>query len=387
MKINIFTNKPCGSVMTAFDALYAFFQSRATVNYQSDIEISIGAQFSSNDFNILVNDMSKDLTEENLTQFNLVILSNGCESLETATPCMAELIALDKVYLLTNSYLTDLHPLKNKNIWFPPNFLSCRNYWTRCFYPQYFENEKNKKIPRDNSIIAINGSNRSVRHYFFSLLQQQVPEVTIRSNISTTVHKLNDGLFESQADTEFRKFTNDLYRDQLIIMPDTYFDTSPEIGIDKKFGKVTPGYFILPEYFKHACVVFPESGWQNDQLCITEKALKCFFSGSLPFPIGGSNINLLYNQLGFATAWNLLPKDLQKFDSIIDHVERYQASVEAIQWLTANKEIFSSDQFESLTNQNKINFLTSTCESKTVLKFDEILKNLQSTLKSVNIDV
>jgi hypothetical protein len=343
------------------------------VNYQSAVEISIGAEFSSKDFNILVNDMPENLSKESLSTFDLVILSNGCESLEVATPCMAELINLDKVYLLTQCYLTDSHPLQDKNIWFPTNFLSCRSYWTRCFYPQYFENEQNKKIPRDSSILAINGSNRSTRHYFFSLLQQ-VPEVTIWSKISNTVHKLNDGLFESKEDTKFREFTNNLYQDQLIVMPDTYFDTSPEIGINKKFGRVTPGYFILPEYFSHSCVVFPESGWQNDQLNITEKALKCFFSGSLPFPIGGSNTNLLYNQLGFATAWNLLPKNLQKFDSITDHVVRYQSAVEAIQWLVANKEIFFGDQFKYLTNQNKINFLTSTCETHTVLKLNEIIK-------------
>ena len=167
---------------------------------------------------------------------------------------------------------------------------------------------------------------------------------------------------------------NDCYQDNSIPEPDHYYDLCPTIGIDGKFGKIAPGYFIMPEYFEYACVIFPESTWQNNELAITEKALKCFYTGSLPFPIGGANVNQLYNDIGFYTAWNLLPDNLKQFDQITDHVTRYQQAVVAVDWLNSNYAVFKSDQARSLINQNQYNFLICACDNISIKQLHDLIK-------------
>jgi hypothetical protein len=201
------------------------------------------------------------------------------------------------------------------------------------------------------------------------------------SQFGTTVHKLNDVLWESTEDTQFRNWVNEKYQDISTPQPDHYSVSSTTIGIDGKFGQVSPGFFIMPEYFEYSCVIFPESTWQNNELAITEKAVKCFYAGSLPFPIGGSNINQLYNDLGFYTAWNLLPDALKQFDQITDHAVRYQQAIIAIDWLNSNRSVFTDDQFESMINQNRFNFLTCKCDNTSVKKLHNIVQTL------LNIDI
>ena len=46
-----------------------------------------------------------------------------------------------------------------------------------------------------------------------------------------------------------------------------------------------------------------------------------------------SSFNTLYNSLGFYTAWNILPEDLQQFDFEQDHNNRYIMMVDALKWL------------------------------------------------------
>jgi hypothetical protein len=125
-----------------------------------------------------------------------------------------------------------------------------------------------------------------------------------------------DSQFESNEDTEFRQQVNNWYptNNKIHETQSEYSTGSVAVGIDKKFGRVIPGYFILPEYFMYRCVIFPESTWQNDELCLSEKICKCFYAESLPWPIGGSNIHKLYNEIGFYTAWNVLPDHLKLFD-------------------------------------------------------------------------
>jgi hypothetical protein len=211
--------------------------------------------------------------------------------------------------------------------------------------------------------VAIDGSMRANRYYFLNLLRAEVPTIPQISKIGKTIHRLNHAQWESNEDAQFREWVNEQYQDHSEPTPDSYYDTSPVIGIDAEFGKMPPGYFILPEYFTNSCIVFPESTWQNDELAITEKALKCFYAGSLPFPIGGSNINQLYNDLGFFTAWNLLPDDLKLFDQQTDHVKRYTQACTAINWLNKNCSVFETDQFNMMVAQNRINFLINTCST------------------------
>lgn len=373
MKINL-TIKNDSIDSQIFDAWYGFLQSLTPSNYQPILEITANASYLSNDFNILCDYMPGDYSEKELAKYNLIFFCNGGETLSVTTKTMSNLINRENVYLITNSYLTESHPLNHKVLWFPHNVQTCRDFWTRHFYPQYYENIKNKSIERKVELIAINGSVRTHRYYFFNLLQQWVPSILQLSQIGTTIHTLNNAAWESTEDAQFRDWVNDQYRDNSIPQPDRYHSNTRTIGIDKKFGDILPGYFIMPEYFEYSCIIFPESGWQNNELAVTEKALKCFYAGSLPFPIGGSNINQMYNDIGFYTAWNLLPDDLKQFDQNENHADRYQLAVNAIQWLNSNRLVFSSEQSKLMIDQNRINFLTCACDSISVKKFHSLIK-------------
>jgi hypothetical protein len=125
--------------------------------------------------------------------------------------------------------------------------------------------------------------------------------------------------------------------------------------------------------------VFPESGWQNNELNITEKALKCFYAGCLPFPVAGANVNKLYNEIGFYTAWNLLPGELKSFDSELDHDKRYHAMVECLKWFELNPTVFSSELFSEMTDSNKRNFLTCDCDHDAIKKFDLVIQKHASS--------
>ena len=372
-KINI-TIKKSSIALQIFDALYAFLQNLNLPTYQSTINITFDDTYSHNDLNILCDYMPDEYSEQELTKYDFIFYCNGGEALTVATATMKKLLDRDNVFLITNSYLPKSHQLAHKVFWFSHHIQACHDYWTRHFYPQYFENTKNKNISRESTLIAINGTIRTNRHYLFTLLTLHAPTIQQYSNIGKTVHLLNNAHWESLQDTEFREWLNKKYNNLASPEPNWYYDQSPTIGIDGKFGKVPPGYFIMPEYFKHSCVIFPESGWQNDELNITEKALKCFYAGSLPFPIGGANINQLYNDIGFYTAWNLLPIEFKQFDQIKDHKTRYQQAVNAITWLNNNRSIFETDEFSTMTIKNKLNFLTCKSDNIAVNKLFNLIK-------------
>lgn len=373
MNINITTKKDHYIGLQIFDTWYAYRQN-LNVDYKSDFSFTINKEPS--DINILFEYMPEQLTIEDIEAYDLVFFCNGGESMSLVTPVMEHLLNLDKVYLICNSYLPSDHKLYNKTIWFPHNFMSCRDYWTRHFYPQYFENKKHSNLKRQNNIVAINGKNRPDRDFFFNLLSKSNLDIIIKSNLQSGNY-LAKQPYESSEDIEFRNYVNGLYKfnDDFQTGKD-YWSNKIYVGNDKKFGMIPMGYFIMPEYYQHACVIFPESGWLNDELVVTEKSIKCFHAESLPFPIGGANINHYYNELGFSTAWNLLPKELHYFDTIKNHVDRYQLAIEAISWLDNNRYVFESDQYKKMTKQNKISFLTCDSDFKSALRIDNIIQHL-----------
>jgi hypothetical protein len=221
--------------------------------------------------------------------------------------------------------------------------------------------------------VAINGTPRTNRYYFFKLLQSKVSAIRQYSNLGNIIHRLNHAHWESIHDKQFREYINDQYIESESAS-EIYHDNSHVIGINGEFGKVHPGYFIMPEYFTNSCVIFPESSWQNNELSVTEKALKCFYAGSLPLPIGGANVNQLYNNIGFYTAWNLLPDNLKLFDQIEDHIARHQMCVDAINWLQENRSIFKTDKFSELTTKNKFNFLTCGPDNVAIGRLFDLIK-------------
>lgn len=327
------------------------------------------------DLSIFCDYMPSELSDDLINSYDLVLICNGGEPLEVANPFIKHVLEThSNVYFIVNALLTDDHELKTRTIWFPDCIQTCRDYWTRHFYPQYYENTKLQNLPRQNLIHAITGSNRANRHYFFESLRSQVVDLPMHSKINTQLTELADCQWETVEDSNFREWLNDHYGVRgKEIDNENYYAQKIHVGIKEKFGSILPGYFILPLYFENHCIVFPDTSWINNQLCVTEKALKCFYSGSLPMPVSGANVNKLYNQIGFYTAWNLLPDQYKKFDSELDHQKRYLGLVEAIKWLWENPSVFKSQQFEQFTSQNKINFLTCKSDADAIQTFDNLI--------------
>jgi len=377
MKVNVTVNRP-GLSMSLFDMLYAYWQSNDK-NYQTKNQITFGDQPITDAINIWFDYLPESFDLDKIKEYDLVMLCNGCEPVQVSTPAIKKAMEHAKVYLAANSYLSRAHALYHKVIWCPHNFIMCNDLWFDHRYPQFFEKTKYIKSDRSPELLAINGANRAHRHHFFSELSRKVPSISVRSNLSSGIFKIDDCQWESANDQIFRDWCNDSYYDDINPKSYDYYDRSALIGIDGKLGAIAPGYTIMPEYFEYSCVIFPESNWINDELCVTEKAFKCFRAGSLPFPVAGAGTNRMYNELGFYTAWNLLPRDLQRFDWEPDHRSRYDQMIDAISWLENNQEIFSQDVFRDLTLKNKIHFLDNDCVFHAIKRFDHLLSGYQKS--------
>ena len=352
--------------LQTIDMLYAWHQSQSK-DFASDISVTFGPH-DPNKINVLWYYRPYTVPED-IDSYDRVILCNASEALAVSSPAMKELLDRPNSYLLCNSYLTDDHSLYSKVACFPMDIFLCRNYWLNPFYPQAFLEKTPDCV---QNITLINGANRSWRHHFIQEVVAVVPELTVVSNISNCIHETSQSPWEPAQDTEFREWVNNYYpvdRDQ----KDTYYDNSVLIGIDQKFGSIPPGYFIMDQFYQSRCILFPEAAWQNNEMTLTEKSLKCFYTGCIPWPVGGANINKLFNQLGFQTAWNLLPDHLKLFDSELDHRHRYATMAQAVKWLWDHHEVLESPRAQHMIEQNNKNFFSNSATKIMCQRLDEIL--------------
>ena len=358
------------------DAWYAYRQSTSD-RYVNQIQYVFDDihTVTGHDLSIFCDYMPSHLDDKIIDTYDMVLICNGGEPLEVANPFIKHVLETHhNVYFVVNALLTDDHELKHRTIWFPDALQTCRDYWTRHFYPQYYENIKSQDLPRQKILQVITGSNRANRHYFFESLKSQVGDLPMHSKINTELNELADCQWETKEDCEFREWLNPHYNVQgKEISNENYYSEKITVGINGKFGSILPGYFILPMFFENHCIIFPDTSWINNQLCLTEKALKCFYSGSLPMPVSGANVNALYNQIGFYTAWNLLPEQHKNFDSELDHRRRYRNLIDAVKWLWENPDVFESPQFQQFTSHNKLNFLTCKSDAAAIKAFDALI--------------
>lgn len=297
-----------------------------------------------------------------------IFFCNGDEPLLVADHQIKTYLGQSHAWLICNALVTDDHPMKSSVIFRSNDLTITRQYWTNAIFPMWHENRSLKLLPKTRHLWAINGANRSWRHHVFVNLVAAVPDLDVHSEISTVIHETNDAWWESEHDSHFRQTVNDMY-------PITrnhhtsYYDNSIQIAFNSPttglpyHGSIPPGYRIMPQYWQSKCVIFPESGWQNCELNITEKIAKCFFAKCVPFPMGGAKINQLYNQLGFFTAWNLLPDSLRIYDDELDHFKRHALMIEAIAYLHDHADLLDSDLAKSFVNANYTNFLTDQSDS------------------------
>lgn len=380
MDINVVCHAPQDAVgLHMFDFLHSWLQSQhRDDNYRTDINIDFSESLRPECVNILFAYMPTQEIQD-LDLYDIVIMDNGDEQLEVSTEAIHAMFQKHShAYLLANAYLSKDHPLQHRVI---PTMFDCwkfRLYNLIPYYPQYHElmdHRPRMRLP----MTFVNGSNRSVRWHFRTLLKQCLPEVAVRSvmTVDDVVTEIGQSFVESQEDTVFRTWVNEHYSamkfedaaDKYI-----YHDSSVRCGIHGKKGVVPPGYFLIDEYRDYHCIIFPEAGWINDQLNMTEKAMKCFCSQTFAAPLGGSSINQLYNEVGFYTAWNLLPKEHQKFDSIKNHDHRYSAMVDAMHWLYQNPQVFETADAQRMLQHNLIHALTWTSVAPGVNMLWKIIK-------------
>ena len=372
MKLNIRCQSESVSLQL-FDKWYAYKQSQDTVNYYANVSVTYSNEIKKDCINIWFECMPEAISPA-VYEYDLIFLCNTGEPLANAmTQPMIDLINKDNAYIVADGYLAKDHIMYDKIIWHPHDPLNCSSYWTKSFYPQFYNNHFADNKQRSGNMYAVNGTNRSWRHYFFNALQKNIPKLEIKNSYNNLIQESRQAAWETQQDKEFRTWVNDSYGAHKYIS-DSYYNDIINVGIDNKFGEILPGYFILKEYFDYYCIIFPESTWQNDELCLSEKSLKCFYTGCLPMPVGGSNINQLYNSLGYYTAWNLLPKNLQSYDDNKNHVERYQQQITSIQWLYENPNVFKSAAAENMILLNQNNFLNNKTEFIVVDKFDKLIE-------------
>ena len=352
-----------------FDKLYAYTQAQ-NQNFQSNLNISFSDTPKEQYINVLYCYMPDLLTD--IEKYDCVILDNADEPIGMVnTDTMINALDAKNVYVQANSIF---HANKNfdtnKIIRLHGDIENFNDYYTRPFYPQYYQQIEYKK---QKTVCFINGQNRAHRNHFLQLVKMQNCDIDVFNNLSNIVYETNDSNLESSADSEFREFVNESYEiTRNAYSP--YYDNSISCGIDNKMGKVPLGYFLAPCYNKYRVVAFPESTWLNDELSVSEKALKCFMSKCLPFPVAGRHTNTLYNSLGFYTAWDILPGKLKQFDYEEDHQNRYKMMVDALQWI--NENVYTCDQFDFYVEQNYNNYLNTKLSTVGVKKFYKVLNAL-----------
>lgn len=359
------------------DSTFAYIQHQHP-QYIADLEFQISTNYNPHaDVNVYLDYMTDE--DKNLDHYDMIIYSNGGEPLRVSTELISRQVQRShNTFLLTNSYLHIDHPMYANVIWYPQSFVRHRDLWTRPFFPFYHEvcnhRVNNKKT---KPMIYINGRNDSWRNHFSVLLNASCPEIPQNKKVNIDIVETRDSFFESAEDSKFREYVNTTYDIQRR-QPDLDFMTKYQAGINGKFGQWVGASSVMPEYFQYYCVIFPETSGENDELAITEKILKCFFAGCIPWPVGGSNINRLYNQLGFYTAWNLLPLELQDYDHEKNHFIRYKKLVDAIKWMNNNIEVLTSDRALELIESNRRNFLVDTVNYQSAQQFNSLLRKLLS---------
>lgn len=377
MKININLQQNSHGFQI-IDALYAYLQSFFDKYKFNFADVAVTNEFDTDaDINVFCDYMPTELDDSIFLEYDYVFFNNACEPLIVATEFMKKkLLEYDNCYFICNSLLTKNHWLFTKVIWWPANVMDCKRLWTDHFYPHFFDNHRRMGKNRSKNLVYINGRNDSNRQDILEYIEKHT-SIPFISTISKGISEVKDSFFESVDDTEFRISINSKYENRMVrnVKSNYYADNNQiRVGINEKFGHYPLGYMILDEYFDTSCVVFPESTWQNDECAITEKSCKCWISGSLPWPIGGSNLNALYNEIGFKTAWNLLPDNLKEYDGEKNHYKRYLKLYQAISWLEKNIDILDSEECKQIIIQNRNNFLLCVQDNHAITKLEKLKK-------------
>jgi hypothetical protein len=210
MKINVHiqSGDKHSSALQIFDFYYAYnqYQNKHN-NYKATVEIQIGRTLEIEQDAINIGWFHMPTSQKDFEKFDIVMVDAGQHHLEVCTETMHQSItSLDNCYFVCGSYVDTDYLFYHKMI-YCPNYLMCKDYFSRPFYPQYYE-QSDLDVARKN-LIWINGQDRPHRRYMSDLIKQTSGStVDIKENNFKTSTKLLDSFFESAEDTDFRLFVN-----------------------------------------------------------------------------------------------------------------------------------------------------------------------------------
>lgn len=378
--VHVADNTPVDSFsLQIFDRYFAYQQSKNRHNnYQAHCEIKIGRNMPLESDAVNIGFYYMPSAPVAAKNFDLVIVDGQMHHLEVCTGHMYQaFVENDNCYFLTGAVVDADYPRSNRILSFPNGNIFVHDFFTRPYYPQYYDRfDQKNNSERKYDMIFINGRNRPHRQYMIDLIRARSgTAVPIRQNNYTGEPILQDSFFETKEDTDFRHFVN------ANVATEPWATNNREIehyyipvGLNQKFGMISPAHFVIDEYYNYRCVIFSESTWLNNEVCITEKIHKCLASRTIPWPVAGANVDVLYNKLGFQTAWNLLPEQLQSYNYEQDHVKRYQMCADAIEWMTQHPETLTSARACELLEHNYNLFFSNTIEIMGPRKLDHILR-------------
>jgi hypothetical protein len=350
MKIQVTTARDDYTGLEIFDYLLGYWQYVTDLEYTP--EVVFAREPADDSFNVLFLHMPETIPND-VDRFDLILVDNGDEPFGIGTAAMYDMLdKFDNVKIVCNSVTEDTHPWKSSMICTHIVWEFQRQHYIASAYPQRYELLQDHH-PR--GMIYINGRNRSVREHHSRLFQQHIPEMPQWNELHCgTITATEQYWHESAQDTEFRQWADAEYANNL------YNPTPPEkrwppypCGVNGRYGESLFEDRYIDAFRKHAIIVYPETTWTNGQIAPTEKALKCFLHQKFPVMLGGALTNKLYSDLGFYTAWHLLPEELQGYDLVTDHRQRFDQQTRAIRWLYDNHEIIDSVEAQQMLLKNQ----------------------------------
>ena len=336
--------------LEVFDYLVGYWQYVSDYQHTPTI---VFAKPQSNSYNILFLHMPTSVPD-NLGQYDLVLLDNGDEPFGRGTAAIYQILdTTPHSRLLCNSILADDHIMKSRVINSSIMWGTHRRYYTDPKFPQQYElNSSSEK----NSMVFINGRNSTSRRYWTEVLQHYAPEIPHHNDLHCGItNETYQCWHESPEDTEFRQTVNQQY------VTDAVNSTPPEqrwpplpAGVNGRAGATLFEDQFINAFREHKTIIYPETPWQNFQISLNEKSLKCFLHQKFAMPVSGAFTHQLYSELGFKTAWHLLPSQHQNFDSMENHVDRYLLQARAVRWLWENPEVFETNQARAMLIDNQV---------------------------------
>lgn len=375
MKINVYATQDL-TALKIFDFYYAYTQAQnRNGGYRSNVQIDVTDNPipQPDAINIAMVYMPEESIDNVVNTFDLVLLDNQHHPLEICTDVIFQSIQkYNNCYFINGARLTANYPLSEKFIYLDLD--SSMDYFGQAQYPQYYEIAEHSNKQR-RPMTYINGQNRTNRQYFMEMIEHVVP----CRNTWPRMSPMFESFFEDEYDRAFRTDMNARYEwkpDASEWSQNHYYADSVKLGTQGKYGELPPGYFLLDDYFDYHCVIYSDTCWLNNQLFLSEKLGKCVAANTIPWPVGGANLNRLYNDAGYLTAWNLLPDMLQSYDANLNHHERMQQTARAVEWIKQHPEVWVSDQANQIREKNLSNFYKKKTNVAGVTKLHQILKTL-----------